>query len=137
MAKSAKQRLEENKQAKTVILEKDFAGVKKGQKLFVATPRLVADYICQIPYGETRNIIRMRRELARQHGCDASCPVSTAIFIRIAAQAAIDELSEGRTVSEVIPFWRLLQSSDKITGKLSIEAEWLDLQRELEKAAEI
>lgn len=134
MGKSAKERLEADKQPKTVVLDKDFAGVKKGQKLFVATPKIVDAYIRKIPYGETRTIERMRRELARRRKCDASCPVSSAIFIRIAAQAAIDEMENGKSPSEVTPFWRLLNSTDKIAKKLSIDPQWLDVQRRSEQA---
>lgn len=133
MAKSAKERLDADKNPKMVVLDKDFAGVKKGQKLFVATPKIVDSYIKEIPYGETRTIERMRRELARNHQCDASCPVSTAIFIRISAQAAIDELEQGQPQDVITPFWRLLTSKDNISKKLSIDMDWLDLQRQLEQ----
>ena len=129
MAKSAKEHLNADKKPKKVVLDKDFAGVKKGQRLFVATPKIVDEYIKKIPYGEVRTIERMRRELARRRQCDATCPVSTAIFIRIAAQAAIAEWKEGRTMGEITPFWRLLTSKDKITQKLDIDPEWLDAQR--------
>ncbi len=132
MAKSAKEHLHSNKRPKMVVLEKDFAGVKKGQKLFVATPKIVDDYIKKIPYGETRTIERMRRELARRRKCDASCPVSTAIFIRVSAQAAIDDLDAGASLNEITPFWRLLSGSDKIAKKLTIDAEWIDAQRSSE-----
>ena len=134
MAKSAKEHLNANKQSKTVVLDKDFAGVKKGQKLFVATPKIVDEYIQKIPYGEVRTIERMRKELARRRRCDATCPVSTAIFIRIAAQAAIDDLGHGKTTDEVSPFWRLLSSKDKIAKRLTIDSQWLDTQRELEQS---
>ncbi len=134
MAKSAKEHLNSDKQAKMVVLEKDFAGVKKGQKLFVATPKIVDDYIKKIPYGETRTIERMRRELARRRKGDATCPVSSAIFIRIASQSAIDDLENGKSTSEVTPFWRLLTSKDKISKRLTIDSEWLDIQRESEQA---
>ncbi len=134
MAKSAAEHLNADKQPKMVVLDKDFAGVKKGQMLFVATPKIVADYISKIPFGETRTIERMRREMARRRKCDASCPVSTAIFIRIAAQSAIDEMEAGKSTDQVIPFWRLLTSADKIAKKLSIDPHWIDQQRELEVA---
>jgi len=134
MAKSAKEHLNSDKQAKMVVLEKDFAGVKKGQKLFVATPKIVDDYIKKIPYGETRTIERMRRELARRRKGDATCPVSSAIFIRIASQSAIDDLENGKSTSEVTPFWRLLTSKDKISKRLTIDSEWIDIQRESEQA---
>lgn len=133
MAKSAAEHLQTNKRPKHVVLDKDFAGVKKGQRLFIATPRIVADYIDAIPAGETRTIERMRRELARAEQCDASCPVSTAIFIRIAAQAAIDELNDGKELEQVSPFWRLLSSKDKIAKKLTIDGQWIDQQRAAEK----
>ena len=134
MAKSAKEHLNSDKQPKMVVLDKDFAGVKKGQKLFVATPKIVDDYIRKIPYGETRTIERMRRELARRRKGDATCPVSSAIFIRISAQSAVDDLENGKTTSEVTPFWRLLTSEDKIAKKLTIDSEWIDIQRESEQA---
>ena len=133
MAKSAREHLASDKQPKTVVLDGDFAGVKKGQTLFVATPAIVDAYIRKIPRGETRTIVRMRRELARKHKCDATCPVSSAIFIRISAQAAIDEMEEGTPASDVAPFWRLLTGTDKIASRLSIDPAWIDRQRESEQ----
>ena len=133
MAKTAAERLQADKKPKQVVLDKDFAGVKKGQKLFVSTPQIVDDYIKKIPYGETRTIQRMRKEMARRRKCDASCPVSTSIFIRISAQAAIDELNQGKTMEEVTPFWRVLEPDDKISKKLNIDSEWIQFQRESEK----
>lgn len=132
MAKTAGERLAENKEPKKVVLEKNFAGVSKGSLLFVGTPQIVADYMRRIPYGQTRTIDRMRRELARRRKCDATCPVSTAIFIRIAAQAAIDEMDGGTPVTDVIPFWRLIAPEDKVANKLTIEREWIETQRNIE-----
>lgn len=132
MAKSAKEHLAADKHSKTVVLEQNFAGIKKGKKLFVATPKIVDQYIKAIPYGQTRTIERMRRELARRRKCDATCPVSTSMFIRISAQAAIDEIEQGKPLDDVTPFWRLLQSQDTITKRLTIDSKWLDIQREIE-----
>ena len=132
MAKSAQQHLETKKDPKIVILDKDFAGIKKGKKMFVATPKLVDSYIQNIPYGQTRTITRLRRELARANNCDASCPVSTAIFIRLSAQAAVDKLNNGQEADKVTPFWRLLEGKDKIAKKLTVDGDWIDEQRESE-----
>ncbi len=135
MAKTAGERLAAKKEPKKVVLEKDFAGIRKGSLLFVGTPRIVAEYMRRIPYGQTRTIDRMRRELARRRKCDATCPVSTAIFIRIAAQAAIDEMGDGKPVKDVIPFWRLIAPEDKVAGKLTIDREWIETQRNIETGA--
>lgn len=132
--KTAQQQLDANKQPKKVKLDKDFAGIKQGQMMYVATPKLIDHYINTIPYGETSSIVALRNGLAIANGCDATCPVSTAIFIRISAQAAIDQLEAGKPVEVVTPFWRVLSSEDKITQKLSIDAAWLDHQREMEKS---
>ena len=102
--------------------------------MFVATPEIVANYIKKIPYGQTRTISRMRNEIARRRGCDAACPVSTAIFIRIAAEAAIEDMNEGKTPADVIPFWRLISSEDKVAKKLAIDPTWIDTRRALEKS---
>ena len=132
MPTKAQERFSKKKEPKKVLLEKDFAGIKKGQWMFVGTPQIVADYIKRIPFGETRTIERMRRELARRRKCDASCPVSTAIFIRVAAQAAIDDIEDGVAPAATTPFWRLINSEDKIAKKLTIDSAWIDNQREIE-----
>lgn len=133
MAKTALEKLQDKKLPKKVVLEKDFAGIKQGQKMLVATPQIVAQYIGKIPYGETRTMVQMRNELAKRRRCDATCPVSTAIFARIAAEAAIEEMGNGIPVDKIIPFWRIVSSEDKMAKKLAVDAEWIDSQRQAEQ----
>ncbi|MEM7101099.1 MAG: hypothetical protein AAF541_22755 [Pseudomonadota bacterium] len=135
MPKSAREQLAQEKASKKVVLDKDFAGIKAGQRMLVATPQMVDQFIAGIPPGQTMTIVELREALAASQGCDATCPVSTAIFIRIVAQAAVDEMAEGATVSEVTPFWRLLDSQEKIAKKLTVDPHWLDHQRALEASA--
>lgn len=132
MAKTAREKLAQKKDKKVVLLDHDFAGMTSGQKMFVATPQIVDRYIRRIPYGETRTIVRLRNELARKHRCDSACPMSTSIFIRISAEAALEELADGASIDDVTPFWRVLTSGDKIAKKLDVDLAWLDRQRELE-----
>ena len=132
MPKTAAERLRESKPEKRVVLDKDFAGVKAGLTLFVANPKIVDQYIRDIPTGQSRTIVQMRRALAQSRNADATCPVSTAIFLRIAAQAAIDEMEDGYETELVSPFWRVLRASDKITERLTIDRRWIDTQRGLE-----
>ena len=132
MPKSAREQLTRKKEIKKVVLDKNFAGIKAGQKMLVATPQMVDEFIGKIPYGQTMSIVELRETLARSEQCDATCPVSTAIFVRIAAQAAVDDMADGQSVGEVTPFWRLLSSDEKIAKKLTIDPHWLDHQRALE-----
>ena len=132
MPRTAAERLKDSKPEKRVVLDKDFAGVKAGQTVYVANPKIVDQYVRAIPAGQTRSIVQMREDLARSRDADATCPVSTAIFLRISAQAAIDEMEGGRSRGDVSPFWRVLRASDRITSKLSIDPQWIDTQRVLE-----
>jgi hypothetical protein len=127
-------KLNVKKLPKRVKLDKDFAGIKAGNMLFVGTPQIIDAYIRKVPYGETRTIERLRRELARKNQCDATCPVSTAIFLRISAQAAIEQLDKGMASSEVTPFWRVIEAGSTIGNKLSIDSQRLTWLRESEQA---
>lgn len=134
MASKWRTMLAKKKSPKVVVLEKDFAGIAAGSKLFVATPRIIDDYIRDIPPGQTRTIERLRNELARKHQCTATCPVSTAIFIRISAESALEELAEAKPLHTVAPFWRLVDPGSKIAARLAVDPEWIAAQRAAEQA---
>lgn len=127
-----RKRFRDKKEPKVVVLETDFAGARAGTKLFVATPGIVANYITRIPRGETRTIERLRNELARTYGATSTCPVSTAIFLRIVCEAAWDDLNDGKTTDEVIPFWRAVEPESKIATRLRCDPKWLAQMRESE-----
>ena len=92
----------------------------------------IEDYIRAIPEGEHRTVPGMRRELARRNRCDASCPVSTAIFTRMSAEAAIEQPDAGRSADDVAPFWRILRPEDTIAKKLPLDGDWIAQRRALE-----
>lgn len=127
-----RKRLNARKQSKLVTLDKPFAGIPAGAKLFIATPEIVAQYLAEIPYGEVRTIERLRNELARRHRADATCPVTTAIFLRVACEAAWDELEAGAPIEQVVPFWRAVAPDTPIARRLRCGGEWLQRQREIE-----
>ena len=127
-------RLNSGKAPKRVRLDKDFAGIKTGTLLFVGTPPIIDAYLRKVPHGETRTIERMRRELARAHQCEATCPVSTAIFLRIAAEAAIENLQQGTAITDISPFWRVIAPDSTIARKLPVDSAWIAHQRTLEQA---
>jgi hypothetical protein len=133
MKMTACQNYEKKRMPKKVLLSSDFADVKSGLMLYVGTPQIVADFMSKIPRGETYSIIKLRNQLARRNQCDAMCPVSTAIFLRIAAEYAIEQMDAGIPVDKVIPFWRVIEPGDKIAKRLSIPKDWIERQRSLER----
>jgi len=123
------------KEPKTVRLAFDFSGIPAGSLMFVAMSEIIMDYIRRIPRGETRHILSMRREIARRRKCDATCPVSTAIFVRMVAEHALKDIAAGMPVCEVAPFWRIISSTDRIAKRLPADPAWIDTQRTLEASA--
>jgi hypothetical protein len=47
------------------------------------------------------------------------CPVTTAIYLRVVAEAALQELAAGKAIDEVTPFWRVVTPDTKVAAKLS------------------
>lgn len=74
-----------------------------------------------------------RRELAQQHGADAACPVSTAIFLRTVAEAAWDQIEAGVPVPQVAPFWRVVNPASALAKKLRAGPGWIAEQRAAEQ----
>ena len=129
---TAREKLCRKQTEKIKVLDSDFAGITAGSRMLVATPRIVDDFIRSIPPGRHSTVPAMRNILARRYKCDAACPVSTAIFTRISAEAAVEAMEDGADASEVTPFWRVLRGTDKIAGRLKVEPLWIDNQRAAE-----
>jgi hypothetical protein len=108
-----------------VVLHTDFAGVKAGTTMLIAAPEVIARWIAAIPPGETRTISRLRNELARMHGAQATCPVTTAIYLRVVAQVALEDLAQGVALERVVPFWRVIEPGSPVARKLDIDPQRL------------
>jgi hypothetical protein len=130
MAKAASKK----KEPKRVVLETRFAGIEAGSILYVATPDIVADYVRKIPPGTTRSIPQMRRDLAKKNKADATCPVSTAIFLRSVAEISLKQLAEGAFSAEVTPFWRIVDPGSPIAKRMALDPDWILAQRALDIA---
>lgn len=133
-SKSWQDKVKTAKPPHVVVLEKPFAGVPAGKSLLVPSPVIIAEYMRAIPAGEVRDIPRLRADLSSQHASDATCPVTTSIFARMVAEATLEDLAAGKSVSELVPFWRVIEEKSPIAAKLSCGAEFIRTQRELERA---
>lgn len=111
------------------ILEKPFAGLPVGTRLLISSPQAIAAYIRAIPPGETRSVIEMRHALATEAGADATCPTSTSIFLRIAAEAALEAPGPA-----LLPFWRVIDPSSPLAAKLSCGPDFVRDRRAEETA---
>jgi hypothetical protein len=112
--------------------DKDFAGIKEGQMMLIPTPKLVDAYIRQIPKGKHVDAETIRRDLAAEYHAEATCPLTTGIFIRIAAEAAYEEYEKGKPVSKITPFWRVISEKSPAAKKLTFGTKFLKEQRKKE-----
>jgi hypothetical protein len=59
---------------------------------------------------------QIRARLAIENNADVTCPITTGIFIRIAAEAAEEDLRNGKR--RVTPYWRVVRDDGSLMEKL-------------------
>lgn len=129
-----RKRFDAAKPPKTVTLHTDFAGIKAGTVMYIGSPGAIANYIARIPRGEFRAIERMRNELARRNDAQATCPVTTAIYLKVVAEVALADLNAGKPFDSVVPFWRVVEPGGKIAKRLSCDDAMIEHLRALDRA---
>ena len=117
---------------KIKTIDKKFADIPEGSKMFISTPKIIDDYIKQIPFGKSTELSTMRNDLAIDYQAHKTCPVTTGIFLRIVSEASYEEFKSGKGIDEVTPFWRVVNPKSKLANKLECGVEFINKQRENE-----
>ena len=110
----------------------DIAGMKAGQIMLVPTAALVDAFIRCIPRGESLDLKTLRARLAREHGAEVTCPVTTGFHMRTVAEAAWEALATGTPIGQLTPIWRALDAASPTLPKLSFDAQFIRDRRALE-----
>jgi len=113
-------------------IDKGFADMPAGAQMLIATPKIIAEYLNQIPEGYAADVKKIRTDLANEYGAEYTCPVTTGIFLRIVAEYGYEEIQKGKSVKEVSPFWRAIDRKSTILKKLSFDTAFISLQRLVE-----
>ena len=132
--KSWLDKLNENKEPKIKKIDIDFADIPAGSNMFIATPKLIDQYINEIGVGKRIDLKTMRKDLAIEHNADYTCPVTTGIFLRIVAEANYEKLQQGIHLQEITPFWRVIEPNSALAKKLTFGQDFLLEQIEKERA---
>ena len=74
-------------------------------------------------------------DLARVHGADRTCPLTTGIFLRIVAEAAWEELQAGADPGAITPFWRVIAPDSSLARKLACGTDFIAGMRLYEQAS--
>ena len=81
----------------------------------IPAPIEVDEIMKKVPKGRLITVNQIRAIVARRHGATIGCPMTTGIFISIAARAADEAAAEGR--QDITPYWRTLKSKGELNEK--------------------
>lgn len=96
-------------------------GTKIGDKMLIAKPLDVDALIRRVEKGRLVTAEQVRERLARDFHTDSTCPLTTGIFIRIAAEVAEEDL--GRGEKDITPYWRVVKADGSLNERLPGGAE--------------
>ena len=84
-------------------------------KMLVPSPQLVDQTIRKIRKGKLATVNDIRNKLANDYGVDTTCPLTTGIFLNVAANAAEEAKAAGR--KNITPYWRVLKKDGYLNPK--------------------
>jgi alkylated DNA nucleotide flippase Atl1 len=68
-----------------------------------------------VPMGSVATLREIREFLAGKYAVDCACPLTTGIFVWIAAEAADEAASEGR--KRITPYWRIVKEGGSLNPR--------------------
>lgn len=122
--KSAREKLEKEQLLKVV---EDPQG--RG-KMLIPRPIDVDALMRKIEKGKLVTVDQIRARLAKDCLADFTCPLTTGIFLRIAAEAAEEDLRRGET--QITPYWRVVKADGSLNEKFpgGVDAQAAHLREE-------
>lgn len=99
-------------------------------RMLIPTPALVDALMRKAPQGKLVTVGQIRERLAEDFKVDSTCPLTTGIFIRIAAEAAEEYRHLGR--KDITPYWRVIKSDGSLNEKFpgGVESQASHLKEE-------
>ena len=109
-----REKLEKPQDPKVVQIPPTMSRFGKGTML-IPTPMLVDELIRKVPKGRLLTGGELRRKLSTDFQTDVTCPLTTGIFVRIAAEAAEEDRANGKR--RLTPYWRLIKDDGSLNPK--------------------
>jgi hypothetical protein len=129
-------KISSDKAPEVKVNHKGFADIPPGGVMLIATPKVIDDYVREIPQGKHVSLQTMRKDLAVEFKAEYSCPVVTGICLRIVAEAAYEAFEKGKSLKSITPFWRVVDEKSTIGKKLSFGSDFVKKQRKKEGLSE-
>ena len=84
--------------------------------MLVPSPHDIDAYIRAVRRGRLTTPSRIRKALAAKYMADATCPLTTGIFIHIVAEVAEEDARAGK--KPITPYWRVVNDDGSLNPKL-------------------
>ena len=99
-------------------------------KVLIPKPLDVDALVRRIDKGKLATDKQIREQLAKDFHADFACPMTTGIFIRIAAETA--EVDLGNRKGQVAPYWRVIKADGSLNQRFpcGTEAQATHLRQE-------
>ena len=88
-------------------LDFNFTDMKKGELMYISTPKDIIKFIKKIPSKKKYNFKDIRLKLAKKNKADNTCPVTFGIFLRLAIEYSLLEMKYLKFEYPNFPFWRV------------------------------
>ena len=123
-------KLEQTDHSKVVEIPASMAKRPGEGMMVIPKPLEVDALIRRTKRGKLVTVSEIRSRLARDNKVDVACPLTTGIFIRIAAEAAEEDLRNGK--KQVTPYWRVVRDDGSLNEKFpgGVQAQSRRLKQE-------
>lgn len=102
-------------------------------KMLIPRPLDVDALMRKVQKGKLVTDSQIRERLAKDFRADLTCPMTTGIFLRIAAETAEEDLSRGD--KQITPYWRVIKAdgslNEKFPGGVEAQATHLGEERHI------
>lgn len=116
-------------------LDRPYAGHAVGDLMLISSPVEIDRRIRRLKSGTAITAAEFRQRLADREGADFACPMTTGIFLRIVAEAALEQIAAGAPFENVTPFWRVIEPESALARKVSCGPAFIAGRRRAERSA--
>lgn len=109
------QKLEEDKPPQIIELTGEGAEKWGGESMVITSPKIIANFIKEIPKGQLANMKFIRSCQAARFNTQIACPLTSGIFLRIIAEAVEEQKLLGNNLK--IPYWRVIKDDGSLNLK--------------------
>lgn len=107
-------------------------GVMEPQRVLIPTVDMLSEKIRQVPAGQFRDLKEIREDLARDHGADITCPVTTRRHLKVIAIIAHSAVTLRDPAA--VPFWRVVDPTRPNAERLAGGRGFIIAQQARERA---